>query len=658
VYVVLDTAWTPESGGRADTIALRELVAPILDRVDIFEQTFQQLDQWARALDLPGRLSIEGVSWWYRRRQSLWLWLAERVHWAAVLEELTGRIGVPTELELRTSEASLTEMAGVYAALRGVRLMVPPDSAETTGSQANPAPHAVFGPRAIHALTNRILGYRKRRGRRRRAAELSRRDALLAERRQELRSSGRPVLVLTNPAVHQMVVGPAGVRRVDPFLGSVVDRLRGTALPPVVVALNLDRRDDAVWPTIESDPAMLPDGLLATSWADPLDDEIGQGQAQAVGRALAAVEARPLEFFGVDLASSTLAELRRFSERALPGLVRTMRRVIRMIEDIRPSALVLINEYGLTEWVAAARKTGTPVIAVQHGIIIPQHVGYRHQRHPGLVLPTRTLVFGPYEARVLASEGGYEAAEVDVSGAPRLDVDAAAGPQGAGPDPVARNDAIRRQLGVKAGDQMVVFSTTRERVHRRFYWPHVMARLLDAPLPGVHLVFKLHPAETDDGSYRALVEGLARAGGFDPTPMSVVRDIDLFALLRAADAHVGLYSTVLTDAVATGTPNLIAVTQARTDLLGYVAAGVARPVRHSGDLKAALSDLAPPTEAARQAFLEDHFRPGDATGRIVAVIEALAVGSVGREPARPADGSERDVADLLSRSTPAGLPLE
>jgi hypothetical protein len=170
---------------------------------------------------------------------------------------------------------------------------------------------------------------------------------------------------------------------------------------------------------------------------------------------------------------------------------------------------------------------------------------------------------------------------------------------------------------------MVVFSTTRETVHRRFYWPHVVGRLLDGPVPGVHLVFKLHPAEEDDGSYRALIDGLARAGGFAPPPLSIVRDIDLFALLRAADAHVGLYSTVLTDAVTTGTPNLIAATQARTDLLGYVAAGVARPISDGREFRAALSDLSPPPAAARRAFLEDHFRSGDATGRVVAAIEQI-----------------------------------
>jgi hypothetical protein len=232
-------------------------------------------------------------------------------------------------------------------------------------------------------------------------------------------------------------------------------------------------------------------------------------------------------------------------------------------------------------------------------------------------------VFGPYEARVLAEHGGYRADEVGVTGAPRLDI--AGGttrPDHATAASAAERATVRSALGVRDDHRMLVISTTHEPIHRRFSWPHALGRLLDAPLPGVHLVFKLHPAEVDDGLHRRLVEGLARAAGFRPPPVTVVRDIDLYGLLRAADAHLGLYSTVLSDAVAARTPNLIAATQARTDLVGYVAAGVARPVRSAAELRAALESPEPLDPERRRAFLADHFLPGDASGRIVAEIAA------------------------------------
>ena len=67
-----------------------------------------------------------------------------------------------------------------------------------------------------------------------------------------------------------------------------------------------------------------------------------------------------------------------------------------------------------------------------------------------------------------------------------------------------------------------------------------------------------------------------------------MKEIDLYGLLRAADAHLGLHSTVLTDAVAAGTLNLIAVSDAHHDLIGYVPAGVAVPVTDRVSFLAAL----------------------------------------------------------------------
>ena len=47
-------------------------------------------------------------------------------------------------------------------------------------------------------------------------------------------------------------------------------------------------------------------------------------------------------------------------------------------------------------------------------------MGYVHRRSQSLVLPTRTFVFGTYEADVLRRDGGYLEDEVAVTGAPRI----------------------------------------------------------------------------------------------------------------------------------------------------------------------------------------------------------------------------------------------
>jgi len=164
---------------------------------------------------------------------------------------------------------------------------------------------------------------------------------------------------------------------------------------------------------------------------------------------------------------------------------------------------------------------------------------------------------------------------------------------------------------------VLVISTANHPLMWRFHQADMLRRVLNGPMPDVHLVFKLHPGETDEGPYRGLVEDAARGSGYSPPPVTIVRDIDLYRLLAGADAHLGIFSTVLTDAVVVGVPNLIVAGQAAGDLLGYVEAGVARPVRDSDELRAALDHPIPPDPARRRAFLDRHFRQGDAGTRIV-----------------------------------------
>jgi hypothetical protein len=163
-------------------------------------------------------------------------------------------------------------------------------------------------------------------------------------------------------------------------------------------------------------------------------------------------------------------------------------------------------------------------------------------------------------------------------------------------------------------------STTAAAVLTRFGVIPALGRLFDDPLPNVHLVIKLHPAETDGTRYERLIEGIAAARRRPAPPFTVVKAIDLYRLLAAADAHLGSYSTVLTEATVVGTPNFLAAADAGGDLLDYVAAGVARPVNNAEDMLEALDivDQAenPDAAAARSAFVVEHFRPGAAAPRI------------------------------------------
>jgi hypothetical protein len=80
---------------------------------------------------------------------------------------------------------------------------------------------------------------------------------------------------------------------------------------------------------------------------------------------------------------------------------------------------------------------------------------------------------------------------------------------------------------------------------------------------------------------------------------------------------------VLTEAVVTRTPNVLADGLAGADLLGYVAAGVALSVRDGASLLAALDAAAAGAlgEADAAAFADAHFVPGSASERIAANLE-------------------------------------
>ena len=69
---------------------------------------------------------------------------------------------------------------------------------------------------------------------------------------------------------------------------------------------------------------------------------------------------------------------------------------------------------------------------------------------------------------------------------------------------------------------------------------------------------------------------------------------------------------------------MVAVGQAYEDIIGYVKAGVAVPVRSVGDVRAFMAAPVAPSPAARARFLEIHYRRGDAIGRIAKAITEMA----------------------------------
>lgn len=625
VTVVLDSTWTPTGELARDErlIGIRGVGGRLLEQRDLIAETAERLDAWASASGIVDKLLVVGTSMWFYLRLSVWVWFQQRILWTAIVDDLV-RTVAPTRIVCEPgTDDVVIEAARLIAARDGLEIDAP-DIPETDRS-GHAAPPPVPAQRPVSAaaastglttIARRSLGKLRRLtvGSRassgsgptglpaRRLAMTERLDALATE-------SGRLLVVLEH--TRQRVETADGPRDVNPYLSPIVDALRGSALEPIEIDLKARVDDDTWWDRLNA-----PDGarLLPSSAIWRAGDAEGDADGAASGSAeswVTAVRAihTPVLVHGVDLGPALVARVSELAARWMPSKTRAVTSIRALLRRLRPAGVLLADEYHRQDWLTAARAEGVPVAAIQHGMIYRGHNGYVHRDRPdSLALPDRTYVFGDWERDVLVDGSVYRDDEVRVSGSPRLDLAEAA------PDPDVAG--LRAELGVRPGDRMVVLSGTYGPAYRRFHIPYALDRLLDRPWPNVHLVVKQHPGEKDRGPYEALVAGLAAARGFAPPPVSVVQHIDLYRLLRSADAHLGIHSTVLTEAVAAGTHNLLADTLASSDLLGYVEAGVAVPVRNGADFLAALDRPDAITPEARRAFLARHFHEGRASDRL------------------------------------------
>ena len=626
--IVLDTSWTPLPGGRTDVIPLRTVFRDITARYDLFDDALERLDTWGDAYRLADRLVVEGVTYWYRMRETMWRWLHERLLWRHVLAEIGALAG-----------ASAFVMPEGEVALRDIASRLGPVAVEPTVAAApgpTPASPAVRipTPRALQVSRSpftriarrltRFVGAQPTPPVNAPAADPlgttldDRADRMIAD-------SAERVVVLTTPWTYQRVGGPSGPLR-DPIHGSAIDALDASGVAVTLVAIGLDERSADDRALVESDERMLPLWMFRRRWSRPEDRARVERATVSLDVALADLRSASLEVDGLDLTAAFTEALAQEVRRIARIDLGQRARVERFLAELRPDAILLAQEWIRLPWLSAAREVDIPLFAVQHGILYAGHPGYPHRRHDAVVRPTLTFVYGDDEREVLVARGAYVGREVAVVGSPRRDLDRL----GSEADDRA---AVRRELGVASEKHMLVVSTTNLPFVQSSHFASMIDRVLGGPLPGVHVIFKLHPGERTDGPYRALLTSLAAAGGWEPPPIDVVRDIDLYRLLATADAHLGLHSTVLTDAVIAGVRNLIAMTDAHADLLGYVDADVAIPVRSPADVMAAMTKNTPVSLSAREAFLRRHDRPGAAGARIAAAITGTIQGRKPRSAA-------------------------
>jgi hypothetical protein len=643
VGLVLDPAWTASSSGPPGLRSIRDVSDRVLRSFDPIEATSLLLDAWAAESGVIPALSVGATSWWFYMRLRVWLWLQERVLWAVILRKVVDEVSpgalacdpgaepaavLAASLLAEAERLTFTPPAGVPAAEAGARPGAgSPSSASFATTPASTGPNRPTAKR--RPLPLRIAGRARRAVRRllrggRAAPPPARKPAMLGGETVEdrvhrlAREPGRPLLVVSTH-MPQRIETPTGARFLNPYLGPIVDRLRGTALEPIVLDRHSRRAGDAqtAGPSGPGADRVLSTAALRVD--EPAEDPVAKAGALASARSIANLgSAMPVA--GIDLGPELTRHVAEDAVTWFPAIPHSVDRLTHLAEQLHVRGFLVADEYHRQDCLEAARRLGLPVAAVQHGTIYRRHNGYIHgARPPQLRLPDRTYVFGAWERELLLERSVYRPDEVVVGGSPRLDLFR--------PEAIDRQPA-RAELGVQPGERLIVLSGTYGAIYRRFHYPAVLARLFDRPMPGVRLVVKLHPAETDEGPYRAVIDGVAAAAGFRPVEIQIVQHVDLYRLLQAADAHLGIHSTVLTEAVFVGTRNLLASGVLGGDLLDYVAAGVAIPVTTGADLQRALDEMptgaaaeagvaaARSDAAAREAFIKRHYEPSSGSERI------------------------------------------
>ncbi len=556
LVVVLDTTWIPRPDQRQpNVVGLRELAEGVMTRRYLNADATALLNAWVEASDVVSALTLEGVSFWYGARLGHWLWLVDRLLWLDVVDDLLRTNPGVRELVFDAgADASLVAAARLVSERDGLTIggeaSSPPPTADAPA--ADPPTAAAAKPASPPRRPTSFIGRLRWRFR---PPEPERRRRLVAKRLHTIAAEPAGRLLVVQAHVLQRIDTAAGPRFINPYLGPVLDRLRSGRLDPFEVDLRTTMAgSDEQWASIESRDRRrsLPIDVVSTLGVRTTGAVKPRDEARARADRILA-KAAPLEVSGVDLGPD-LALVAADRASSLARRIVDVDRIRALLRRTHAEGILLADEYHRQDWLAAAAAEGVPVAAVQHGVIAPLHTGYVHRtRPPELRLPGRTYVFGTWEQDVLTRASVYRPEEVVVGGSPRLDLVGSA--TGAASSP---GDDVRGELGVAPGDRMIVLSGTWGRQERRFHYPIALAQLFDAPLERVHVVVKLHPSEKDEGPYRTIIEGLAAAGGFAPPPVTVVQTIDLYRLLAAADAHLGIHSTLLTEAVATGTPNMLA----------------------------------------------------------------------------------------------------
>jgi len=301
------------------------------------------------------------------------------------------------------------------------------------------------------------------------------------------------------------------------------------------------------------------------------------------------------------------------------------------IRGEKPDLLLIVGEQGVYGrcFLAAAQSQGVATLGMQHGAISRDHRQYTHSagmvaaggRFVGTTLcpiPDTTAVYGKFFERILVENGGYPEGSVVVTGQPSYDFLYNARDNGA-------RERICSQLDIGRSQDIVVLATQTHRGFTNDQNRRLLEIVFDAigEFPGKKLVVKLHPAEEP-----SLHRRIARERGV-LDDIVIVKDVNLFDLLRACEMLITAHSTVALEGMLFDKPVVTVNVTGGRDVMPYAESGAAIGVRDAAELTGAMravftdDELQKKLQDGRKKFIADCLYPLD--GRAARRVADLAL---------------------------------
>jgi len=253
---------------------------------------------------------------------------------------------------------------------------------------------------------------------------------------------------------------------------------------------------------------------------------------------------------GEQLANQIVSFLNRQSRR----IVVQSHAARRLMQQLRPKAVVGIASYDSSSIALSlmAKRQGVAVFELQHGAIELGQIGYTYyvpESYQGeKPVPDCIFVHGrAARDAILGSNTLYAEGDIAVVGSPRMysfleSLD--------GDKRSALRSIVREKLRIAQDAFLVTVTTQPTTVHCLVSF--LCEALSNLQLESLKLCLKIHPSERD--TWRRAYGALACRPQVLPVEDGIV---SLYELLVASDLHVTVYSTVLLESMALGTPNII-----------------------------------------------------------------------------------------------------